>query len=188
DLHAGVSMMIGGILGVQAGARFVTRVSDRTLTRTFIGILLVVGTQMLLKGASIQLLPTTDMSSLTSATTGIVTALILGIIIGAYSAAMGLGGGLLTVPALVVLFGTIMQTALGTSLAVMIPNAILSILAHARQPTLDMRTGLVLAASALPRAAAGAVIALARPGGVLNVVFGAFVLYIAALEIPRAKQ
>src|SRR5699024_8385326 len=36
DLHAGVSMMIGGILGVQAGARFVTRVSDRTLTRTFI--------------------------------------------------------------------------------------------------------------------------------------------------------
>src|SRR5699024_4660155 len=74
DLPAGVSMMIGGILGLQAGARFVTRVSDRTLTRTFIGILLVVGTQMLLKGASIQLLPTTDMSSLTSGTTGIVTA------------------------------------------------------------------------------------------------------------------
>lgn len=56
----------------------------------------------------------------------------------------------------------------------MIPNAGLSTLAHARQHTLEPYAGLILTASAVPGAIAGAVIGLATPAHVLNFAFGAF--------------
>lgn len=116
DLYVGVPMMVGGVFGVQVGARFVARVPARLLALVFVTILVFVGGQMLLDGLGLRLLPhATDSEPVfTSGVTGVAIALALGVVVGAYSAAMGLGGGLLTVPALVLLFGTDMQTALGT--------------------------------------------------------------------------
>ncbi|VBA56990.1 hypothetical protein [Mycobacterium attenuatum] len=48
----------------------------------------------------------------------------LGIVIGAWSTALGLGGGLLTAPVMLVLFGSPLYVAEGTALMVMLPNAL----------------------------------------------------------------
>ena len=47
--------------------------------------------------------------------------IILGLIAGTFSGVVGLGGGVIIVPALVFLFGLTQQQAQGTTLALMVP-------------------------------------------------------------------
>ncbi len=47
--------------------------------------------------------------------------LILGSVAGALSGALGIGGGIIIVPSLVLLFGLSQHTAQGTTLALMVP-------------------------------------------------------------------
>lgn len=191
DLGIAIPMMIGGVLGVRGGARFVARASPRMLRAIFVVVLVLAGLQLLLEGlgldpfgAAAALPPVFSEGTYVTAA----LALTLGVLVGAWSAAMGLGGGLLTVPVLVLLFGTGMQTALGTSLAVMVPNSILSSIAHIRRGTAVLPVGLGLAAGAVPGAVVGVFIALALPGRALSLVFGGFVLVMAFVEVLRARR
>lgn len=185
DVRVAVPMMIGGVVGVQAGAAIVRRAPERALRIVFVAVLVVAGVKLLLDGLGVPLLAG---GSVMAGRAGVVVwgaGLVLGVVVGAWSAALGLGGGLLTVPALVVLFGAPMQTALGTSLTVMLPNAVLGILAHRRQGTADAALGARLAVGAVPGAVAGALVALALPARVLGLVFGVFTLTMASLEAER---
>ena len=47
--------------------------------------------------------------------------IILGLVAGAFSGIIGLGGGVIIVPALVFIFGLSQQQAQGTTLALMVP-------------------------------------------------------------------
>lgn len=47
--------------------------------------------------------------------------LILGLVAGAFSGLVGLGGGIILIPALVYIFGLSQQSAQGTTLALMVP-------------------------------------------------------------------
>jgi len=54
----------------------------------------------------------------------------LGLSVGTLSGLLGIGGGVLMVPALVLLWGMKIHLAIGTSLAVMIPSALAGTLRH----------------------------------------------------------
>ena len=54
----------------------------------------------------------------------------VGMLVGILSGLLGIGGGVVMVPALLYLWGQEMQVAVGTSLAVMIPGAIVGALRH----------------------------------------------------------
>lgn len=56
--------------------------------------------------------------------------LVLGLVAGFCSAALGIGGGVLMVPALVLLFGCRIKTAVGTSLAAIVPTALIAVITH----------------------------------------------------------
>ena len=101
---------------------------------------------------------------------------------------MGLGGGLLAVPALMLLFGTDLPTAEGTSLLMFFPNAIVGTITHARQGTADLRLGLNLNIGALPGAVAGVLIALALNVKILSIVFAVFAMTIGVREIYRMRR
>ena len=109
--------------------------------------------------------------------------LVVGIVVGAWAGAMGLGGGLLAVPALVLLFGVDLHTAAGTSLLVFAPNSLVSGIAHLRQGTASLRIATLVGAASAPGAAAGALLALALDNVVLGVVFGTFALLMAVREV-----
>lgn len=98
---------------------------------------------------------------------------------------MGLGGGLLAVPVLMVLFGTDLPTAEGTSLLMFFPNAVVGTVVHARQGTADKRLAAVLNLGALPGGAVlgGALLALTLDVHVLSIVFAVFALAVALREL-----
>lgn len=74
-------------------------------------------------------------------------ALLIGLLVGVFSGIVGLGGGILMVPALIYFFHMSQRRAQGTSLAAMLaPVGILAFLEYYRHGDADLKTGLLLAA------------------------------------------
>jgi uncharacterized membrane protein YfcA len=104
--------------------------------------------------------------------------LILGVVAGMLSGMFGIGGGVVIVPALSVILGFELQEAIGTSLAVLIlPVSFFAVLAYHRARLLDPKSATLIAAGLLSGAVAGAQLALNLPGGVLQRLYGVFLIY-----------
>jgi len=188
DLRAGTGMLVGATVGAVFGARLILRVSHRLLQWLFIGILLVTCAKLFLDAAGADPL---EGSAVVSASLienvwfTVPVSIALGVVIGAWSAGMGLGGGLLAVPALMLVFGADLTTAEGTSLLMFLPNAIVGTVVHARQGTTDLRLATLLNIGAVPGALIGVLVALALDLKVLGLVFAVFALAVAVREIYR---
>jgi uncharacterized membrane protein YfcA len=84
--------------------------------------------------------------------------LLIGLVVGMVSGVVGIGGGILFVPALVWLLGMDQHKAQGTSLgALLLPVGILAFLEYYRKGNADLRVALLLAAGFLVGGYFGAV-------------------------------
>lgn len=187
-LDVAIPMMLGGVLGVMVGVRILAHLSDMTLRLAFISVLILVGVKFLSDGQGLTDLAGWNMWGTAVSMTGPslwTLALVFGIVVGAWCAALGLGGGLLTVPTLVIVLDVQMQTALGTCLLVMLPNALLSVISHHRRRTSDPAAGCKLAVGAAPGAIVGVLVTLAIPSVLLSIIFGGFATVMAATETRR---
>lgn len=113
---------------------------------------------------------------------------LLGLFAGTVAAALGVGGGIIYVPALVVLFGFEQHLAQGTSLAVILPTAIVATYVHARLGNVQWRLAASVAAAGIAGALLGAWVALGLDANVLRRMFGVFLLFIAARMAWRAYR
>ncbi|NMO91212.1 TSUP family transporter [Actinomycetospora sp. TBRC 11914] len=186
DLTAGAGMIVGGMVGGVWGARLVARASDTVLRVLLIAILALTAAKLYLDAAGLD--PADGAAVVPApllATPWFVVpaGLVVGVVVGAWAGAMGLGGGLLAVPALVLLFGVDLHTAAGTSLLVFAPNSLVGGLAHRRQGTADLRIATLVGLAAVPGAVGGAFLALALGNAVVGLVFGTFALVMAVREV-----
>ena len=110
----------------------------------------------------------------------------LGLFAGAMAAALGLGGGVIFVPSLVVLFGFEQHIAQGTSLAVIFPTAIVATVAHARMGNVRWRLSIPIGLAGIAGAVLGARIALQLDPDLLRRLFGVFLILLAARMAWRA--
>ncbi|ALL79188.1 hypothetical protein AD006_27065 [Pseudonocardia sp. EC080610-09] len=187
DLRAGVGLIIGGTVGGLVGPALLARASETLLRVLLIGILLLTAVKLtvdalalpLFDGALVPQELIDDPWFLYPVTTAV------GLVIGAWAGAMGLGGGLLAVPAMVLLFGTDLHVAAGTSLLMFIPNSIVGTVVHLRQGTASGRWGRLLAVTAAPGTVAGAALGLSLDAVVLGLVFGTFATAMAVREIVQ---
>jgi uncharacterized membrane protein YfcA len=113
--------------------------------------------------------------------------LLVGVIAGSVAASLGVGGGIIYVPALVAIFGLAQHEAEGTSLAVIVPSALIAAIVHARAGRVDWRTAALLAVGALGGGFLGARAALATDPLVLQRLFGVLVA-ITALRMLRKTR
>ncbi|WP_245607120.1 TSUP family transporter [Pseudonocardia spinosispora] len=186
DLRAGSGLIIGGIIGGFFGAGIISRIPERILRILFIAIVLITAAKLYLDAAGLDPLygkAAVSPGLLASLWFVLPVTIVTGVIIGAWAAALGLGGGLLAVPALVLLFGADLHTAAGTSLLMFVPNSIVGGYMHLRKGTASARLGRLLSVGAVPGAIAGALLALALDSVVLGVVFGTFALAMGIREI-----
>ena len=116
--------------------------------------------------------------------------IVLGVAAGVLSAMLGIGGGTLMVPALVLIVGVSQKTAQGTALAVMIPVALVGAIRYTANPQVDMRIARVaiLATGAIAGAFIGAAIARRVPGLVLRRVFAVFLLVVSVRMMWGARS
>jgi uncharacterized protein len=185
DLRVGTGMLIGGTLGGLIGPRLLARASETLLRVLLIVILVLTAAKFSVDALGLPLLTHAVVSPGLLAHLWFVvpTTIAVGLVIGAWSGAMGLGGGLLAVPALVLLFGVELHVAAGTSLLMFIPNSIVGSVVHVRQGTASSRWGWLLGLTSAPGVVAGAALGLALDTTVLGLVFATFALLMAVREL-----
>lgn len=184
DLRVGAGMLIGGTFGGLIGPWLLARASETVLRVLLIAILVLTAAKFSVDALGFPLLTHAVVPGHLLADLWFVvpTTIAVGVVVGAWAGAMGLGGGLLAVPALVLLFGVELHVAAGTSLLMFIPNSIVGSVVHLRQGTASSRWGWLLGLTAAPGVVAGAALGLALDTVVLGLIFATFALLMAVRE------
>jgi uncharacterized membrane protein YfcA len=171
---AGLVIAAGAVAGAYVGAQLMHRLSPTRLRQAFAVLMVVVSLQMLLgftpEGAAIPL----------GGPEIVVAYLLLGVVAGVLSGLMGVGGGVIMVPAMVLLFGFSQHAAEGTSLLIIIPTAIVGSIRHAKNGHTDWRLGMILGAGGVVGAWLGASVALGLDADLLQRLFAVFLLLTGA--------
>jgi uncharacterized membrane protein YfcA len=120
--------------------------------------------------------------------------LLTGAVAGLMAGLLGVGGGLVIVPILVWLFArhgfageTLMHYAVGTSLAVILPTSLASLLTHQRLGSINWQVARLMTPGILLGALLGAWLALQMSNAFLSQFFGVFMLLMAVKFIAGVK-
>ncbi len=106
--------------------------------------------------------------------------LLLGLIAGYFSGLIGLGGGVIVVPALVLIFGLSQPIAQGTTLAMMLPPiGLLAVLAYHQKGLIDWKIAGLLCVGFLLGSPLGAKLAISLQPETLKKVFAVSLLLIS---------
>lgn len=122
-----------------------------------------------------------------SAETAVIV-LVAGVTVGILSALFGVGGGILMVPFMVLALDKGQHVAEGTSLLVIVPTAVAGVLVHRKKGYVSLKHGLVLAASGMGGAYAGAALALRLSATTLQVAFGLLMAYSGTRTVWRGVR
>jgi uncharacterized membrane protein YfcA len=107
--------------------------------------------------------------------------LIIGIITGVFAGMLGIGGGLVVIPALVMVMGMSQQAAQGTSLAMMLPPiGIIAAYNYYKAGHVDIKFAILLSLAFIIGSYFGSKLAVKLPQDVLKRIFGVFLLLVAA--------
>lgn len=102
-----------------------------------------------------------------------------GCLIGFMGGVLGIGGGMIAIPALVLLMGMSQQLAQGTALIMVLPTIMMAVRKYNQQTHIDRRVALAGAGGAVVFTWVGARLALGIDSGVLRLSFAVFLFFIA---------
>jgi len=178
-----VALVIGAasVIAAPLGARLAARVSPRGLRLAFAAFLLLAAARLLWR------VPEPGAPLVPAGALEWVVDLALGCAIGLLAGFMGVGGGVLAVPAFVLLLGLPQATAQGTSLAVILMTAPAGAVEHHRQGNVAWGLAPWLAAGAALGAPLAAALANRLPYEWLTRAFALF-LVATSLQIGLRGQ
>ncbi len=110
----------------------------------------------------------------------ILTGFFSGIISG-----MGIGGGAILIPALIMLEDISQQMAQGINLTYFIPTALIALAVHLKNKTVEVKTAFIIGGCGIVGAAAGSMTAVMLKSDILQRMFGFFLLFIGIYEIIK---
>lgn len=117
----------------------------------------------------------------------LILALVAGAVVGLALGALGGGGSVLAVPALIYLLGFTPVGATTASLVIVTLTSVTALVAHARDGHVRWRTGSLFAAAGIVPAMVGGALASRIPAAVLTAAF-AVVAALAAARMLRSRQ
>lgn len=179
---AGAAVAAGAVTGAVIGAGIMHRLSATRLRQAFAVLILLVAVRMIFP---ISVEPGAAMAA--ADPLALASFALLGLAAGVLSALMGVGGGVIMVPAFVLLFGMDQHTAEGTSLLVIIPTALMGAVRHAKHAYTDWRLGLLIGAGGLVGGLAGAQLALALDAVLLQRLFAGFLVLTGLRMLRKAR-
>lgn len=111
---------------------------------------------------------------------------LVGVLSGVVSG-MGIGGGAVLIPALVIFGGMPQQAAQSINLIYFIPTAAVSLAVHVREGNVEKGIVLKLILFGSAAAVCGSLLAVRAGGGALQKLFGAFLLVIGVFEFFKKE-
>lgn len=171
----------GAVVGAQIGTWLLPRLSITVLRWGFVSFLVAVIVSLFV------VIPSRDAVLELTVITGI-GLVVLGVVTGVIAGLIGVGGGIIVVPALMLLFGTSDLIAKGTSLLMMIPTALSGTIGNLRRKNVDLVAAATIGVAACTTTALGAWIATIVDPFVGNILFAVFLVFIATQMAIRAVR
>lgn len=172
DLLAAGIIAVGAVAGSIAGVRLLRRLPLPVLRWAFVVLVVLVAIRMALlepeRGEPLALSPLLGAGYLA-----------LGLVMGITAGLFGVGGAVVSVPALTAVFGVSDLIAKGTTLAVMVVTSTTGSLANRRSGLVDVRSALVIGPVAAVAAVGGAFVALALSPRLSSLLFAALLAVVA---------
>jgi len=168
-----VALLFGGagMATAYVAAGFSDRLSPDVIMVAFAALMLLIGLLLIFRR------PPHD--GVEPANLSIAKIVASGAAVGLLTGVLGVGGGFLIVPALVMLVGLPMQQAVGTSLVVIAMNSLAGFMGHLGDGALDVPSLVVFVAAGLAGTFAGARLAHRLPAARLRQGFAGFVILLA---------
>lgn len=171
----------GAVFGAQLGTRLLNMISQSTLRWCFVAFLLVVIVSLFVNVPSRD--AAFDLTPLSAA------ALVgVGVATGTLAGLVGVGGGVVVVPVLMLAFGTSDLVAKGTSLMMMIPTALSGTISNLRHRNVDLLAAGVVGVSACTTTAFGAWLATLIDPMTANMLFAAYLAAVAIQLVVKAVR
>ncbi|WP_092666647.1 sulfite exporter TauE/SafE family protein [Agrococcus carbonis] len=181
DWLVALILVVGSVAGAQVGAHLLHKLPVQAIRWAFIVFLAAVAVSLFL------IVPSRD-AELELDVLPIIGLVVLGFVTGVLSGILGVGGGIVIVPMLILLFGLGDVAAKGTSLAMMIPTAISGTIGNLRRKNVDLVAALIVGLAACVTTALGAAAAVALDPQTASIIFGAFlVVLIVRLVVEAIK-
>ena len=173
-------LSIGAIGGATYGTKLIHVLPRKTLGYLFAAILVVTAVRLYI--------PThADGRDVI----GFITAVALiavGFGTGVLAGLLGIGGGVVMVPAMIVLFSEIPVIAKGSSAAVIIPTSIMGTFRNHRAANIDLRVAAIVGVSGIPTAIVGGLVADVMDDTLSNALFATLVLIVAARMVNDVRK
>ena len=181
SLTAAILVAVGSVFGARIGTRLLRKLPAKPLQIGFAVFIVVVIVSLFL------VIP--DRDAALDVTWLTATAMILlGIVTGILAGLLGVGGGVIIVPALMLLFGASDLVAKGTSLLVMIPTSLTGTLSNYRAKNVDLSAALAVGLPACVTTFVGSMVATAVSPMAANIAFAVFLTFVAVQMFWKALR
>lgn len=173
DWAAALVVGLASVGGAALGAHALLRVPERWLARGFVVFLLI-------SAAALPFEAETAGRAVELTAAGTVVLVAIGLLAGSLAGVLGVGGGIVTIPALSLLLAVSPVVAKGTSLVVIIPTAVAGTIANIRGGTADLRVAAAIAVPGAVVAALSSFVAARLDPVISAVLFAALLVAVAA--------
>ncbi len=180
DVVVALVLAVGSVVGAQVGAWLLHRLPVPVVRWAFMAFMVA---------AAVSLFVTVPARDATfSVNPGSIAGLVvLGVATGIMSGLLGVGGGLVVVPVLIVVFGVSDLVTKGSSLLMMIPTAISGTVGNIKRGNADVRSGLIVGGAACLTSAAGAWVSQHLDPRVANIAFAVFIVAVLIQMIIQSR-
>ena len=174
------ALVAGSLIGAIYGVKVLAVIDKRKLAFGF-------ATLMVLSAARLVWAPAAG-TTRTVEWWGVVVLVGVGAFAGWLAGLLGVGGGIIIVPALMVIFGVPPVLAKGTSLAVIIPTSIVGTWRNRASRNLDLRVAAVVGIAGVASAVLGGWLAGRLPDTASSYLFAVFLVAVAARLVRTAPK
>ncbi len=181
DPAAALLLVVGGTVGGTIGARLLPRVPIPRLQFWFGILSLLTAVRLFVED------PATSGSGVVSMVDAVLL-LLVGALAGVLAGLLGVGGGIIMVPGLVLLAGDDASTARGTSLMVVVLTALSATVTNLRNRLVEVRIALVAGLCGVPGGLVGAAVGQWLPETVALGLFSVLLAWSGLTMLRRARR
>lgn len=180
DWPVALFLAIGAIVGAIVGTSLLQVIPKNVLIVVFVITVLATATRLAVSTESTGRVDLTVPMAILLITIGLLTGTLAGL--------LGIGGGVIMVPAMVVLLGMVPVVAKGTSVAVIVPTAIMGTIRNRKKANADIRVAAVVGGFGAASAIVGGTISDRMSDQVSNIMFAALLVFVAITQLLSLRS
>jgi uncharacterized protein len=173
-------LAIGAVMGAVYGTKLIHVLPRKTLGYLFATVLFATAVRLYI--------PTDAEGRSEILWVAAVALILIGFVTGVLAGLLGIGGGVVMVPVMIVAFSELPVVAKGTSAAVILPTSIIGTWRNSVSNNIDHRVATIVGLAGVPTAIVGGTIADYMSKDVSNALFATLVLIVAARMIRDLRS